>query len=230
MVRVNGQEFKTRVIDDNDNPTWNERFYPRLSRYRTGLLEGSLELMLYDEDPLKDSYVARHTIDLSALTLDQFNKPMTFSLTYVKDKYLSQGCHPVITVMLQGLLQSYNSIRTMFAPVPGFVNDDVRQSCYIPVCDAAGVVYLGVEDEKGCVDVKVYVTRPGSGLYVDVFVEGACQSTKVRRGSCAAQAGEWAGAGTVPLRCTSVRAAIACPGSHLPLAAFASCMVVGSRP
>ncbi|GLC41825.1 hypothetical protein PLESTM_001244100 [Pleodorina starrii] len=182
VIMINGQQFKTAVKDDNANPVWNETFYPRVLRAPQGLLMGTLELHLYDEDTFSDSHVAKYMFDLATLTPAQLNVPLTFNLEYVKDKYKSQGKSPTITIKLEGLVQSFNSLRAMFSAMPGFFTNDLEQACYIPIQESGGLVYVGIEYEKsGKIDVKVYVTKPGVPLFLDMVVLSGQQYTKVRR-------------------------------------------------
>ncbi|KXZ46896.1 hypothetical protein GPECTOR_39g390 [Gonium pectorale] len=182
VINVNGQQFKTSVKDDNENPVFNESFYPRVQRGGQGLLSGQLELHLYDEDTFSDSYVAKYAYDLSTFTPSQLDKPLTFNLEYVKDKYKSQNRSPTITIKLDGLVQSFSSLRTMFAAMPGFLTNDVNHACYIPIQESNGLIYVGVEYEaNGKIDFKVYLTRPGAPLYLDMLVLSGRQYTKVRR-------------------------------------------------
>ncbi|GFR53147.1 hypothetical protein Agub_g15867 [Astrephomene gubernaculifera] len=182
VIVVNGQKFQTAVKDDNENPVWDESFYPRLQKGQTSILAGKLELHLYDEDTFSDSYVAKYEYDLASLTAAQLNVPLTFNLEYVKDKYKSQGKSPTVTIKLVGLVQSFNSMRAMFGAMPGFITDDVNSACYIPIQDTQGVIYVGVEYEKsGKFDFKVYVTRPNWPIFLDMLVMSGCQSTKVLR-------------------------------------------------
>ncbi|GIL89716.1 hypothetical protein Vretimale_16624 [Volvox reticuliferus] len=182
VINVNGQQFKTAVKDDNDNPVWNETFYPRVQKAPEGLLMGTLELDLYDEDTFSDSHVAKYAFDLSSLTPVQVNVPLTFNLEYVKDKYKSQGKNPTITIKLEVLVQSFKSLRAMLSTMPGFLTNDQEQACFIPIQESGGLVYVGIEYERGGkVDVKVYVTQPNVPLFLDMFVVSGRQLTKVRR-------------------------------------------------
>ncbi|PNW71791.1 hypothetical protein CHLRE_16g685573v5 [Chlamydomonas reinhardtii] len=182
VILVNGQQFRTKVKDDNENPDWNETFGARLLKHPTGLLQGSLELNLYDEDTFADSYVAKYVLDLSTLTQAQLGIPLTFSMEYVKDKYKSQGKHPTITVQFDGLVQSFYSLRSMFAPMPGFLTDDTTSACFIPITESNGLIYVCVDyDSGGKIDFKVYVTRPNVPIYLDLLVLAGAQYTKVRR-------------------------------------------------
>ncbi|KAG2488831.1 hypothetical protein HYH03_012630 [Edaphochlamys debaryana] len=183
VIQVNGQQFKTKVKDDNENPVWNELFYPRLHKAPgDGLLTGTLELNLYDEDTFSDSYVAKYHLDLSQLTPDKLNVPLTFNLEYVKDKYKSQGRHPTITIKMEGLVQSFHSLRAMFGAMPGFVTNDQTQAAYIPIQESNGLLYVGVEyEDNGALDFKVLVTRPNVPIFLDMLVLSGRQYTKVRR-------------------------------------------------
>lgn len=183
VILVNGQQFRTKVKDDNENPDWNETFGARLLKHPTGLLQGSLELNLYDEDTFADSYVAKYVLDLSTLTQAQLGIPLTFSMEYVKDKYKSQGKHPTITVQFDGLVQSFYSLRSMFAPMPGFLTDDTTSACFIPITESNGLIYVCVDyDSGGKIDFKVYVTRPNVPIYLDLLVLAGAQYTKVSQG------------------------------------------------
>jgi hypothetical protein len=44
-----------------------------------------------------------------------------------------QGKTPSVTVRLDGLVQSYNSLRSMFSAMPGFLYSDQHSSVYIPI-------------------------------------------------------------------------------------------------
>lgn len=180
VIIVNGQKFKTTVKDDNENPVWNESFHPRVQTAPQGLLQGNLELHLYDEDTFTDAYVAKYVFDLSALSPAQLGTPLTFNLEYVKDKYKAQGKIPTVTVKLEGLVQSFSSLRGMLASMPGFVTNDQQQACYIPIQESNGLIYMGIEyDESGRVDFKVYVTQAGVPIFLDLLVLGGHQYTKV---------------------------------------------------
>ncbi|EFJ46519.1 hypothetical protein VOLCADRAFT_93072 [Volvox carteri f. nagariensis] len=182
VINVNGQQFKTAVKDNDENPVWNETFYPRVQRAPEGLLMGTLELHLYDEDTFSDSYVAKYGFDLASLTPAHFNDPLTFKLEYVKDKYKSQGKNPTITIKFEGLVQSFASLRAMFSAMPGFLANDQEHACYIPIQESGGLVYVGIEYERsGRIDIKLYVTHAGVRLFLDMVVLSGRQYTKVRR-------------------------------------------------
>lgn len=180
IILVNGQQYKTAVKDDNENPVWNESFYPRVQKHPQGLLAGNLELQLYDEDTFSDSYVAKYAFDLSSLTPEHLNVPLTFDLEYVKDKYKSQGKKSTITIKVEGLAQSFNSLRAMFSGFPSFLTNDKEHACYVPIPDFGGLIYVGIEYEgSGKIDVKVYVTQAGVPLFLDMLLLSGRQNTKV---------------------------------------------------
>ncbi|PNH11738.1 Synaptotagmin-5 [Tetrabaena socialis] len=183
VVNVNGQQFKTGVKDNNESPVWNAAFHPCVQRNAGGaMLSGAVDLNLFDEDTFSDSLVAKCTFDLATITAENLGKPVTLALEFVKDKYKAQGRSPTITIKLEGLVQSFNSMRAMFASMPGFLTNDRERACYIPIQESAGLLYVAVEYEaNGKMDFKVYVTRPNVPVFLDMMVLTGRQYTKVRR-------------------------------------------------
>lgn len=106
---------------------------------------------------------------------------MTIPFTFTKDKFSSQKRSSNITISFDGFIQSYASLRNMFAAMPGALHNDQATSCYIPVAESNGLIYLGVEYEGTKVDIKAYLTRPSANLYVDMLVLAGKQYTKVYR-------------------------------------------------
>lgn len=51
-VKAGSQEFKTKVIDDHDSPTWNEVFFPVISA-NGSILAGCIEFELWDANVVK---------------------------------------------------------------------------------------------------------------------------------------------------------------------------------
>ncbi len=152
VLNISNQKFKTKCFEDNDNPQFNEAFFPTFPvASNGGFLSGSIEVSLYDKNTFSDSLVATATVQLDGKgpqDLCRINLP----LQYTKSKYTGQS---FLLLGLQGFVQTYRSMRRMFAAMPGFFASDEKQACYFPIHESNGMAYLAVEHERGKVDIKV---------------------------------------------------------------------------
>lgn len=190
ITELNGPDkevkYKTKVIDNNDNPDWNEAFLFISKKGENKRFHGDIRIDVYDENPLKDSYVGFASLNLLDIPPEKATK-VELPLILTKEKYVKQNLDSKIIIGIQGTVLTYASLRQVCATIPRAVFEDQKHHVYVPIQEFGGHLYVAVEYEyKGtlpvALDVKLYTTVPNAPLFVDMAVVGR-ECTKLKRRS-----------------------------------------------
>ncbi|KAJ3300615.1 hypothetical protein HK104_009272 [Borealophlyctis nickersoniae] len=172
---------RTKTIDNCSNPVWDAKLFFEVDAsvvYSSTLVQFDL----YDENTMKDTYVANVSVILNPQVFTTGN--MQLPLSFAKEKY--RGAEPSYLEVNFSAVYTFDSVVRRLQHIPGFQFNAMDKKLYVPFPLGWGPLLLGLEFEGSRIDVKVYQIAPATEIYLDMALTTA-QKTKIRRRSAAGQ-------------------------------------------
>jgi hypothetical protein len=176
-VIIPGQ-LKQRTATKNDtlNPVWTESFgLTEVPLDAAGVPSVTIMFELWDANVLKDVHMGTAQVTLSAQHFARPGLPMELPFSFTKSKW--RKARSFLRVVFSWVL----SFDTLLASHPTAFGDIAQRRFYLPL-PHLGPVVLALEYETAALDVKLYITQPNTGLYLDMSLATATKHvTKLRR-------------------------------------------------
>jgi hypothetical protein len=175
-VVIPGQPtLKTSTQDNTLNPVWNASFGVEVALDAAGQPSANVVFEVWDENVMKDSLVGTVQVTLSPEHFSRPGLPLELPISFTKSKW--NNARSFLRVRFSWVM----SFDALLASHPTAFGDRAEKRFYLPL-PHLGPVVLAIEYEKAALDVKLYITQPNTGLFLDMSLATATNHvTKLRR-------------------------------------------------